>query len=1077
VDVQGNPATRVDRIWVDLAAPTAAWTSPTAGWATSNRPLARLSYADAAPGSGVDPAEGVQIQLDGADVTAESLRGEEFATHQTPIGSELTEGTHVYSATIQDRAGRSVTAVRTFAVDSISPLVTIASPTDGSSGAAYILDYRVLASDTNGVVLVSATINDHDVTAHFTTEPDGFLWHPVTGDPVFLQLGESVFRVTVADPAGNVAEREARFTVTAGPGGDPPPVVGPQFVLTIEDGDHQEGAIGRCVEGPPVEGSMQAQPGRPLIVRLVDANAGNTPAGGVPLLFEPLDPSGFVIEAPGYSTNTNAVGLAGVRCILGRTAGEQTVRVSVLGDAAVRPVTFTETGFLPEFTAEMPYRGEPNILIGSGEAWVRARLTRASLSGGTVRVDGTVRIEVLDAVGTPLGDEPAGLFVNPRSRPTNPYGLASFDVIPDEVRTWGIRVTAPDFPEVGERTFTVPAVPVAPRPMVLPMLSSTPLGQITTHDHEIGIHIDMSPMRIIAEGTREIFHVTVVSEFDEQGNSIYEFAPVDKSVWTERGYDHSQPYIPVFGVYVRPTAATVAVRPTPVLVILNYLLLDAETSVVLYGAQRHERLAVGAPEVRLVREDPTNPGTYVRPQFVTGYDPLDFLETGATPSPSVICKYYIEARLPRDEPENTTGDLVARDLCGEAPAEIPGRLAPASSLMAVVMSRVATRSRYALYRTSGDSPIVPIVANTGLGESAPTLPAGPAYFQVPRRGRIDGIARAEEETRKPEDCAVGATYDYVGDPDSGLYWHPRVQPIPSLALLEGDSYSIQRRILPTGVFDAVEFRLRRDPFQLPPEITLSPEVLRPTAEHQTISFHAVKTGGFAYLQARFVPERDMESLSFSRSLDLHVFAPLPAGKSVTVAVRIVTDQATPTPHAAVISAADVADELARFWTVPSTHWRPFGIRFSVKSVEEMSYPGDLGAQVDFSVGSGGHYEVDDLWSALRPDGSTWRDDDASLTLFLVHAIRDDKGKDWGGVAPGRFAGYFVVPEKSQPFFTGQLNAHELGHKLGIDGDYEEPDRGDELMSHGEGIDGRGVRPKISLQDGSTASGTASRIAK
>jgi len=485
--------------------------------------------------------------------------------------------------------------------------------------------------------------------------------------------------------------------------------------------------------------------------------------------------------------------------------------------------------------------------------------------------------------------------------------------------------------------------------------------------------------------------------------------------------------------------------------------------------------SVFAPEVRVVREDPASPGTFVHPPFITGYDPFDFTESGESPAPSVINKYYLEARLPLSEPPSTTGDLSALDVCRMVLPELSGRLAP-TSLAGITLERITEDPRFALYRTPTAAPIVPVSARMGLGETAPHLPSGVTYFQILAGGFVDGLARADEDIRIPVDPAFGVDYNYPGDPDSHFYHHARVQPTPSLAMCEGDAYSLKRRISPDGAFEGVSFGLRRDPFALPPEITFSAAAFEPTANRENISFEATRSGGLAFLETQFKIGSALGVIPFNRSLDLLVFRPFPDGKTIRVAVLIVTDQASPDPHRADIVKEDVNELAKPFWSVPTNLWHPYCIAFSIKSVTNMTYAGDLGDAVDFVL-SGARSELDDLWDARRPDGTHWRDDSASLNVFLIHSLKDETKARWGGIAPDGIPAYFVAVNGGTTYWRGEANAHELGHKMDIDGDYKEGDRGDELMSHGKGVAGSGVHPKISSADGLTARAGALGLAK
>ena len=215
----------------------------------------------------------------------------------------------------------------------------------------------------------------------------------------------------------------------------------------------------------------------------------------------------------------------------------------------------------------MPFQQGDEFLVGSGEAFVHALVKRTSAGFRQGPMEPTaVRVEALDDQGQPVTD-PTFVYINPRRQMTNDQGEARFDIVPDEERLVRVRVSLPEFPEVDPILKDINAVTSALRPaeatMRLPMLSSTPLEQITTPDHEIGIHVDLSPFRLGIPGIQEEFVVILEAQPVAIGERVYQFSDVDRAVFVDDQIV-SASRLPVFGFYVRPKPGMIARRPEPI---------------------------------------------------------------------------------------------------------------------------------------------------------------------------------------------------------------------------------------------------------------------------------------------------------------------------------------------------------------------------------------------------------------------------------------------------------------------------------------------------------------------------------
>lgn len=217
--------------------------------------------------------------------------------------------------------------------------------------------------------------NGLDVTRRFTTIRSVATWSASLLDGDVLKLGVNLLQASVRDRAGNSASAEVSFSLVRDPLVPvvPPPDFVPEIALSIFSGDGQIGLINRCLPEPLV----------------VEAFAGNffgilAPQAGVALDFSAS--GGFVMEAAGFSSVTNAEGLAAVRWIMPGTPGAYTLQVELLGDPSVR--------LTAPFTAQA---------LGVS---LQALLKRADVFGAFVVIDETHRltVRVLDEQGVPVSD-------------------------------------------------------------------------------------------------------------------------------------------------------------------------------------------------------------------------------------------------------------------------------------------------------------------------------------------------------------------------------------------------------------------------------------------------------------------------------------------------------------------------------------------------------------------------------------------------------------------------------------------------------------------------------------------------
>lgn len=156
-----------------------------------------VRYSDAA--SGVD-ATTLSISLDGAELS-ECQTGTTFAGCEPP---SLGQGRHRVVASVQDRAGNTVTADRDFDIlfDTRPPTILFTEPTDGARLGDPVITVAGTLSDPGGSGIAGATLQGNPLPV-----TDGAFTASVN-----LDEGPNTLTVEAVDLAGNLAT--AGLTVT-----------------------------------------------------------------------------------------------------------------------------------------------------------------------------------------------------------------------------------------------------------------------------------------------------------------------------------------------------------------------------------------------------------------------------------------------------------------------------------------------------------------------------------------------------------------------------------------------------------------------------------------------------------------------------------------------------------------------------------------------------------------------------------------------------------------------------------------------------------------------------------------------
>jgi hypothetical protein len=184
---------------------------------TSAEPAITAQYLDAE--SGVDTAR-VQLLLDGVDVSATATITATSITYQA---ANLLEGAHPVSLKVYDNAGNLTQAAWQFTVDTLPPVISAQTPTNGSFALTTPIISAAFQDAGVGVNAARTllTLDGVDITASATTTAGSITYTATT-----LTSGAHQVVLTVYDLAGNIAQSSWSFSIDT-----TPPVISAQLPL------------------------------------------------------------------------------------------------------------------------------------------------------------------------------------------------------------------------------------------------------------------------------------------------------------------------------------------------------------------------------------------------------------------------------------------------------------------------------------------------------------------------------------------------------------------------------------------------------------------------------------------------------------------------------------------------------------------------------------------------------------------------------------------------------------------------------------------------------------------------------
>lgn len=504
--------------------------------------------------------------------------------------------------------------------------------------------------------------------------------------------------------------------------------------------------------------------------------------------------------------------------------------------------------------------------------------------------------------------------------------------------------------------------------------------------------------------------------------------------------------------------------------------------ITLYFVQDMEGFVVGPPEVSLVYESPS--GQWLPTPFILPWDP-----TSSDP-PNRHEALRLLALMPLNEPSPVRGECISYDACGNeariADAIAPTRLAP-------LLTRNIDTERYAVYMSPEELPILAVSRTRHeLGTTVLTA-TGTELVQVDRGGALRGLAYADDKT--VSGTTVGLSVSHASStPYSGFYGSrygkgmiptilgPNHQ-YQSLIMIAGSTSALTTTVNPSlAVTDnqLVSFVVHphhdlntprallalSERLQLA-SLTLTP--ITPTTSPFGLSITSVtaNTPRFAMVSP-LVTFATGERVRVSKeALEVLVLPAIQA--RVTVAVFLVTDSVkivgnrpahiTDLKRDLSLKAADFQTWLKASESDATQLWAQCGIALSFLELKDCVVAGDLGDAVDVASQMKLPSEVELIHKSKNEPS-------ARINIYIVHEIlyageegslakpagvafrrRGVQGLDGDSIDVALVRTYLEDMDRLSKGVRGLTMTHEIGHLLGIHGDYEDPVTKIEVMSH------------------------------
>lgn len=193
-DRVGHTTTVTRSVLCDTQKPVLTLVSPAEGWIGTNTPTVIFQATDEAGGAGVDPGS-IVVELDGVVQTSGvTVSGADIVFIPS---SPLSDGQHVITVTVRDRAGNTQSLSVSYGIDTLPPELTIKAP-----WLRHVVDWES----------VTVTGTAWDAGSGLADVKVNGISAALDGDGAFsgtahLDVGENTITVTATDKAGLTSTR------------------------------------------------------------------------------------------------------------------------------------------------------------------------------------------------------------------------------------------------------------------------------------------------------------------------------------------------------------------------------------------------------------------------------------------------------------------------------------------------------------------------------------------------------------------------------------------------------------------------------------------------------------------------------------------------------------------------------------------------------------------------------------------------------------------------------------------------------------------------------------------------------
>lgn len=332
----------------DVTAPVISNLSPANGSFMSNRRPPLSAVVTDAGGSGVR-ADGIILTLNGVTVPAVvTILNPNQSTVSFIPPSNLGEGQNSISVSASDNSSNAVGPITaTFTIDATPPGIVVTAPVENSNLSSTAVQVNASVTDASsgpslGSVQVLLNGEDRTTSLSITANPDGSLsiQGTLTG-----RAGSNELRILATDNVGNATETVVPFSVGA-PGDESLVNEAYDFTTGFRNKQLSLQVVSPSASVDVLSGRIASEL---LTVGVSNQTSPGGPAAGVPVDFEVISGSGYLMEDGGAHSITDGAGSASMRFVAGPRPGPVLVRASVRNHPEASPVQFQLSVKQPNF--------------------------------------------------------------------------------------------------------------------------------------------------------------------------------------------------------------------------------------------------------------------------------------------------------------------------------------------------------------------------------------------------------------------------------------------------------------------------------------------------------------------------------------------------------------------------------------------------------------------------------------------------------------------------------------------------------------------------------------------------------